>query len=142
MYWSKETKTGMCTPPPNMDQFEMKFDSLEEQKKDPYSIYEYVRQAITLRQMHPAIRSGSCTYVEKISGGKLCVLIKKTDKEQVMIVINSGDEPLSTSLFEVMDKPEKAYISGVLQVDEQEILFEDSTITLPPYGIAVISDFK
>ena len=92
--------------------------------------------------MHPAIRSGSCTYVEKISGGKLCVLIKKTDKEQVMIVINSGDEPLSTSLSDVMDTPEKAYISGVLQVDEQEILFEDSTITLPPYGIAVISDFK
>jgi hypothetical protein len=40
-----------------------------------------------------------------------------------------------------MDTPEKAYISGVLQVDEQEILLEDSTITLPPYGIAVISDF-
>lgn len=141
MYWSKETQTGICTPPPNMDQFEMKFDSLEEQKKDPYSIYEYVRQAITLRQTHPAIRSGSCTYVEKISGGKLCVLIKKTDNEQVMIVINSGNEPLSTSLSDVMDTPEKAYISGVLQVDEQEILFEDSTITLPPYGIAVISDF-
>ena len=112
MYWSKETQTGTCTPPPNMDQFEMKFDSLEEQEKDPYSIYEYVRQAITLRQTHPAIRSGSCTYVEKISGGKLCVLIKKTDNELIHYPLDANQWLTDAQYFAFCDNADILFMAS------------------------------
>ncbi len=41
MYWTAGTDNVMCKGPKDMDSFKMKYPALDEQAKDPYSIYNY-----------------------------------------------------------------------------------------------------
>ncbi len=138
MYWSSDTSyEGLCTPPPGMDNFEMKFPSLEEQIDDPLSIYNYYREAVLLRSRFPVISTGSCTYIDSLSSDSICV-IEKTDElgnTPVLIVINTSAE------MQTVDVSSLSYseLSAVLAVSYEEAVLTGGTLELPGYFVAVLT---
>ena len=56
MYWSDDAGyAGLCSGPADMEDFDMKFPSFEDQKADGDSIFWFVAQTIRLRNAYPAI---------------------------------------------------------------------------------------
>lgn len=137
MLWYSDSETeGMCDGPKDADAVKMKYGSLEEQKDDPNSIYQYYRNVIRLRNQFPAIVKGSTAYEEAASNESVCVMTKTYEDETVVLVFNvSGEEQtidLSGTMEQLPDKPEATLLTGT-----EDILLENGTITLPPYSIAV-----
>ncbi len=65
-------------------------------------IFDYIRKLLELRKKHPALAKGKLTQI--YTGGDLYILLKKCEDEEIIILINSGDEFISfptqqTSLF-------------------------------------------
>ena len=145
MYWSSdENAGGMCTGPKDMDSFDMKYPSYEEQKDDETSIYNYYKKAIKLRNLYPVIARGVTEPLDGISGSEVCSFIRKEKNEgefetgSLLIVVNSSDEPQSVNL--AADETAKEYDELVysLKTNEEEPSLEGSTLTIPAYGIAVL----
>jgi glycosidase len=145
MYWSSdENAGGMCAGPKDMDSFDMKYPSYEEQKDDETSIYNYYKKAIKLRNLYPVIARGVTEPLDGISGSEVCSFIRKEKNEgefetgSLLIVVNSSDEPQSVNL--AADEAAKEYDELVysLKTNEDEPALEGTTLTVPAYGIAVL----
>ena len=143
MFWSeKSTETGLCKGPANMDAIKMLYGSYEEQEKDPLSVYQYYRQAIRLRNIYPVIARGEVQMADDISGQDICAFTKtmqaqKSDDEtSLLIVINTSAENKTVDLSGL-----KAYnaLGGVLTVSQEKVILKESSLTLPAYGIAVLT---
>ena len=62
MYWNAARDNGTTAPPPECElPGEYPFGSLEEQKNDDLSVYNYYRQAIAIRNAMPAMARGRTT---------------------------------------------------------------------------------
>ncbi|MBQ3795961.1 MAG: alpha-amylase [Butyrivibrio sp.] len=57
----------MCDGPKDMEKFEMPYPALDEQALDPYSIYNYYKKAIRLRNTFPVIARGKTEPIEVLS---------------------------------------------------------------------------
>ncbi len=145
MYWSSdENAGGMCAGPKDMDSFDMKYPSYEEQKDDETSIYNYYKKAIKLRNLYPVIARGVTEPLDGISGSEVCSFIRKEKNEgefetgSLLIVVNPSDEPQSVNL--AADEAAKEYDELVysLKTNEDEPALEGTTLTVPAYGIAVL----
>ena len=120
-----------------MASFEMKFPSFEEQKTDDLSFWNYFRQALKIRNAFPAIARGKITLNDPLSGEELAVYTKDDGEHQpVLIVINVTDQEEQADL-----SSESAFtkLSAVLNTSEEKVVFENGTITMPPYCIAVLT---
>ncbi len=140
MFWSNDTEEkGMCSGPSDMESFDMKFDSLEEQQEDDWSIYNYYRSAIKLRRAFPAIAAGSIDASFDSKDDDVCIYKKVTDNsdETVWIVMNFSDEEKNVDLSGT-DINEKPVIKGVLLTAEGKAAVADQTLTIPAHGIAVL----
>ena len=142
----------MCTGPSGMETFEMPYPALDQQAADPYSIYNYYKKAIRLRNTYPVIARGRTLPLEDLSSDRLGVFVKYEDgaesysDDELLIVINNGSEAQSLDLSKWKDTasvmgesadyaPELAYY---LTVDEKVPELEGTALTVPSYGIAVI----
>ncbi|MCR4901347.1 MAG: alpha-amylase, partial [Butyrivibrio sp.] len=106
MYWSDDADAeGMCDGPADMDNIDMKYASFDEQAGDEYSIYNYYKKAIAIRNAFPVIARGDVTALEEISDDDVCFMLKSveggtvTDTEgneisisDVVIAINMSEE--------------------------------------------------
>ena len=142
MYWSKdEKKEGMCGGPAGMDDFQMKFDSLEEQEQSQDSIYQYYKKAIKIRNQNPEIARGKVEYLENLSGDTFCVLRKTWEDSEVLLVYHTGAETekldLSGITINGMGISEKN-VRGLLETGEEKIVITDSTIEMPGYSVLVL----
>ena len=133
MYWSEEGP-GMCSGPEGMDEINMKFPSLEEQEKDEYSIYQYVRQAVHVRNAFPEIMRGEVEEIPSLMNEEAAAYIKKYGDSSILIALNTSDQA------EELDISDTGYanLAAMLIVDEQAVTLKDGKITLPPYSIAVV----
>lgn len=142
MYWSKDAeKEGMCAGPVDMDDFQMKFDSLEEQEQSPDSIYQYFKKAIMIRNQNPEIARGEVEYLENVSGDSFCVLRKTWNDSEVLLVFHTGAEAEELNLSgitingaEISEKN----IRGMLETGDEVIAVSDSMITMPAYSVLVL----
>ncbi len=131
MQWSNEEN---CLGPKDMDSFEMKYPPLDEQEKDSYSIYNYYKQAIHLRNAFPSIAHGKTNIIKELSNQD-CVVYQKTyGDETVYIIINLKDEINSIDLSSLEIKE----LSGVLQTTEDKIEWKNKQLSIPSYGIAIL----
>jgi len=64
MYWTDGGAEYMTDGPKDMDEVEMTNPSLEEQAADPYSIFNYIRNAIRIRNTFPVIARGNTLSVD------------------------------------------------------------------------------
>lgn len=142
MYWSKDTeKAGMCDGPADMDDFQMKFDSLEEQEQSPDSIYQYYKKAIKIRNQNPEIARGEVEYLESVSGDSFCVLKKTWEGSEVLLIFHTGAETeeldmngITVNGAEISEKN----IRGALESGEEKIVLSSGTIIMPGYSVLVL----
>lgn len=133
MYWSKDSEAeGMCDGPADMDAVKMKYDSLEEQREDTYSIYNYYKQAVYLRNRYPEIARGTVTYVEDMSDENICVFTKEYQGSEIMILFNLAPEKMAVGLESELT------VGGMLITGEEAVVIEESSVVLPPYSVAIL----
>lgn len=141
MQWTADQKEkGMTKGPVGMEKFQMKFSPLDQQKKDPYSIYNYVRQAFRIRRNFPAVARGEVVVDQGLSNDKILVIEKKpkdTSLSPVVLVYNMSDKQQSVDLRKMVF-PEKK-LSGVLTVNQKEIGLAKDQLVMPGRSIAVLT---
>lgn len=142
MYWSKNPdKEGMCDGPADMDDFQMKFDSLEEQEQEADSIYHYYKKVIKIRNQNPEIARGEVEYLESVSGDSFCVLRKTWEGSEVVLVFHTGEETETLDLHGVMVNGEEISeknICGTLETGDERIAAADGTVTMPGCSVLVL----
>lgn len=141
MQWFTDTSAaGMCDGPPYMDSIKMKFGSLEEQAKDENSVYNYVKDAIHVRNAFPEIARGNTTCLTEISNEQICVLKKVYEGSEIIIVYNLSKEAQEISRTGItingVDWSE-LNAKAVLLTGEDNIKEKGETLTLPPYSVAI-----
>ncbi|MDE7433410.1 MAG: alpha-amylase [Lachnospiraceae bacterium] len=142
MYWSKrDDMEGMCDGPADMDDFEMKFDSLEEQEKDPASIYQYYKKVIKIRNQNPEIARGEVEYLMDASNEQFCVLRKNWEGSEILLIFHTGAETeeidvsgISINGAEI--SPDS--VRGVLESGEEKIEVSDGMVTMPGYSVLIL----
>ena len=137
MYWSDfGTMDGVCAGPSGMDEVKHKFGSLEDQKKDRYSMYWYYRNLYHIKNMYPEIARGTVAVMDAVEDGNVCAISKTYNGETIYILFNLNKETT------VVDVPKDVYnyegLVASLEVDENEVSMKGETVTLPAYGVAVI----
>lgn len=144
MYWSKDAEqTGMCDGPEDMEKFDMKFDSLEEQSRDGASIYSYVKDVIRLRNQNPELARGTVTFYEEASGEQLCVISKEYEGSEIVLVFNTSAEPASVDLSRVPAGNGTAAdlsVIGELLTGAEKIEKNDTEAVMPAYSVLVLGE--
>lgn len=145
MYWSKDSSAeGMCKGPADMEDFQMKFDSLKEQQEDPDSIYNYVKQVIKIRNQNPVIARGTTTYLEQYSGEQCFALTRSIgDSEDgtLLLLGNTSAEPVTIDLtgLAVGETPaEDLTLLGELYTGEEAAERAGAEVTLPSFAILIL----
>ncbi len=90
MFWSAEYLDCLCDGPAAMDDFEMKYASLEEQTADENSILSFVRALIHVRNSYPAIARGKVVPANGICKDKLLAFVKTLDGSNAKLVDAQG----------------------------------------------------
>ncbi len=143
MYWSKdENADGMCDGPADMEDFEMKYDSLAEQTNDPSSIYHYYKKAIKIRNQNPEIARGKAEYLADVSNDSVCVLKKVYEGSEVLLVFNTGAESQTVDLSGVElnghTVEDSTQVRGALLTGEEQAIVEGASATMPAYAVLVL----
>ena len=131
----------MCDGPAEMDDFQMKFDSLEEQEQSPDSIYQYYKKVIKIRNQNPEIARGEVEYLESVSGDSFCVLKKTWEGSEVLLVFHTGAETAELDMSGIMvngAEISEGNIRGALESGEEKIVLSNGTITMPGYSVLVL----
>jgi len=147
MQWSSTDLTGMCNGPADMDKFDMKYPALDEQAADEYSIFNYYKAAIKLRNMFPVIARGKTVNVDSLSDSDISAFIREkregssyeTDEEKLLILINTSDEAKTVDIS--TDDMSKDYGNIVysLCTSEEKCEYNGGKVVIPAYGIAVLA---
>ncbi len=136
MYWSDdEAYKGTAASPPNMEKVTHKFSSYETQKDDPYSIYNYYRKLISIRNTYPEIGRGLVKAMEGITDGDVCGILKEYNNDKIFIIYNLTNEE------KTIDIAESYNISSIVEflgVDDKTASFSDGKLTIPPYGMVLL----
>ena len=142
MYWSKDSSAeGMCKGPADMENFQMKFDSLEEQQKDPGSIYNYVKQVIRIRNQNPAIARGTTAFLEQYSGEQCFALTRSYEDSTLLLLGNTSAETVNVDLKDLtvgQTAAEKLVLLGELYTGEECAERAGTVVTLPAYSILIL----
>lgn len=142
MYWSTDkTAEGMCDGPEGMDTVKMKYGSLEEQKDDSDSVYNFYRAVIKLRNAYPEIARGQVSFLKDLSDENVCVIKKTWNDREILIAFNLSEQAETIDLSDQsLGSREMGNMSlgGALATTEEKIVFSDGTLSLPPYSAAVI----
>ncbi len=137
---------GMCKGPSGMDKIEMANPPLDEQVNDPYSIYNYYKKAIRLRNTYPVVARGKTQPIEALSDDNVGAFVRCSNSEvpseigdeSLLILINNSDDAKTIDLSKwsgTGPNPELAY---ELTVGEEACQLEGTDLVIPSYGIVVI----
>ena len=142
MYWSQDSEmAGMCDGPKDMENVEMTYPSLEEQKEDSYSIYNFYKQALLLRNRYPEIARGKVTYLEELSNENVCVLMKEYEGSKIFIAFNISEERMDVDLsglnVEGVNTADLE-LGGMLVTGEEAVEKGDTSLALPEYSVAIL----
>lgn len=132
-------KKYICKGPDGATTQMLTFGSYEAQKDDEYSVYNYFRNAIRIRNAFPALSMGCTDYKEELSGENTCVFIRRIEdlsEEEVLVAINSSGE---TQEIDLSSLSEYKNLKAVLTVSKDKVKLGSGKLTLPPYGIAFIT---
>ena len=151
MPWTSDEKgDGMCKGPSGMDNAKLPYGSLEEQEKDPDSIYNYYKAAIKLRNKYPAIGRGDVEILDEISTDNCGLWIKTRSGEgnnsdaaaedSVLIAVNNSTETVTVNLS--TDSRAEGYraLADSLKADADsgEAALDGDNLTIPSFGVVVL----
>jgi len=135
MYWNEARDNGTTNPPPECElPGSYPFPSLEGQVNDDFSVYNYYRQAIAIRQALPVISHGRTTAEAPLNVGCVSAQRKTWGDESCIILMNIDKVPAQADLTDYADWELVAKLSA----DGGEITRDGTTLSLPPYGVAIL----
>ena len=136
MYWNAERNNGTTNPPPDCKLPESyPFGSLEEQKGNDLSIYNYYRQAIAIRKALPVISHGRTTEEKALNAGCVSAFRKVWNEEECIVLMNIAQEGTAVDLSAYEDWT----LAASLSVSEEAAAIEGTALNLPAYGVAVLT---
>ena len=137
MYWSDTDRVGTTDGPPNCNLgIESSFEALDEQLKDGYSLLNYYRHAVRLRNENPEIARGEIKKVESLCNEHHAVMTKTYEGSTIAIAINNTNEEVHISL-ENSEVAEMA-IRGYLTLQGEEITLKDGVLVMPAKSICIL----
>ncbi len=137
MYWSDTDSVGTTDGPPDCDlSIESSFEAVDEQLKDGYSLLNYYRHAIRLRNENPEIARGEIAKVESLCNEHHAVMTKTYEGSTIAIAINNTNEEVHISL-ENSEIAEMA-IRGYLTLQGEEITLKDGVLVMPAKSICIL----
>ena len=135
MYWNAQRNDGTTKLPPECELPESyPFGSLEEQKTDVNSIYNYYRQAVAIRKALPAISHGTTTVEAALNNGCISAQKKVWNDDSCIILMNIDNEAAELDLSAYTDWK----LAASLSADGNAITLKNGTLNLPAYGVAVL----
>lgn len=137
MYWSKDSKAeGMTAGPPEMETVEHLYPSLEEQRSDVNSIYNFYRRAIRIRNENPEISRGAIFKIESITDPDICAVIKEYKGSSIAMLYNISAEgkEISINKEELGIQGMRGYVSAT----GEEVILEEEILRLPPYSVGIL----
>ena len=133
----QDMRDMMCDGPAEMDNFKMKFGSAYSQVSDEYSIFNYYRNAIRIRNSFPVIARGRTTVDYDRTNDFIAAFTRKDPEgkyEPVEIFINSTNQPASVDI----SGSDMRELRAILTVSSDEVVLDDTKLTLPAFGICVL----
>ena len=138
-FWNDARDNGTTDPPPEcVLPEEYPFGSLESQRADDNSLYNYYRQAVAIRQAIPAISHGRSTCETALNVGCVSAFRKTWNEEQAIILMNIAPDAAQADLSAYGDWT----LAATLSADGSEIVLNGTTLELPPFGTAVLIPAK
>ena len=134
-YWNAARDNGTTNPPPECElPAEYELGSLEEQRGDDSSLYNYYRQAIAIRNALPQIARGIPTAEADLNTGCISAYRKTWGEEECIILMNINGEDAKVDL--------SAYggwtLAASLSADGSKIKLKGDSLKLPAWGVAVL----
>ncbi len=135
MYWNAERDRGTTQLPPECVLPESyPFGSLEEQQKDPLSVYNYYRQAIAIRNALPQISHGRTLAETALNRGCVSALRKVWNDSECIILMNIDGKEASVDLTGY----EGWTLGATLTVDREKVEHRGDALTLPAWSVAIL----
>lgn len=136
MNWSNTDTTGMTNSPENADEVEQKFAPVDEQIKDPLSLYNYYKRAIRIRNENPEIARGDLSIIEELCNKEIAALKKVYQGSEIVMLYNLSKEGSKVSLTDA--NLSGLEIRGYLTVDENEVTLTNDVVSMPKYSIVIL----
>ncbi|MDO5293508.1 MAG: alpha-amylase family glycosyl hydrolase [bacterium] len=135
MYWN-EDGSGMTVGPPTMEKQENHFESVEKQKQEDTSIYNYFKRAIRMRNENPEIARGTVEKIDSVTDQNITAITKTYNDSKLVLLYNLSKETKQV----ILSKKDLGYkeIRGYLTVNGEEVTLDGENITLPPYAIVLL----
>ena len=131
MVWGGE---GTADPPPGCTLPESyPFGTLETQRENPQSVYNYYRQAIAIRNAVPAIARGVPTAETALNQGCISAVRKTWGEERCLVLMNISEEAQTVALTGW------GLLAG-LSANGEEISLGEEGLYLPAFGAAVLTE--
>ena len=135
MYWNAQRNDGTTQIPPECKlPSSYEFGSLEEQKGNINSIYNYYRQAIAIRNALPVISHGRTTAETALNQGCISALRKTWNEQECIILMNVDPNAAQVDLSAYGDWT----LAASLSADGNAVSLAGGTLNLPAYGVAVL----
>ena len=135
MYWNTARDNGTTNPPPECElPAEYPLGSLEEQRNDDDSLWNYYRQAIAIRNALPQIARGIPSAEEALNKGCVSAYRKTWNDEECIILMNIDAKETTTDLAAYGDW----ILAAGLSANGENITLENDTLKLPAWGVAVL----
>ena len=135
MYWNDARDAGTTQPPPEcIVPEEYPFGSLETQRNDDDSVYNYYRQAIAIRQAVPAISHGRTTAETTLNKGCVSAFRKNWNGEECIVLMNIASQNATVDLTGY----DAWMLAAQLCTTQEKVSYSDTTMQLPAYAVAVL----
>lgn len=133
MYWSDEEVDYATNGPPNYQKQEHVFGSYETQKDDKYSLYNYYRNALHIRNKYPAIGRGVPAAMDDVTAqnGNIYAVSKTYNDDKLCILFNNSDTEITVTVSKDTYGYEK--ITDTLTVSDEKPSISGESITIPGY---------
>ena len=137
MVWSKNDTTGMPNGPTAADKgIVSAFPGVDEQLNDEYSILNYYKRALRIRNENPEIARGTIKMIESLCDGHQAAITKTWEGSTIGIVYNTSDE---VKVVDITGTDlEKMGIRGYLTVNGEIITLADGKLTMPAKSICIL----
>ncbi len=135
MVWNEARDNGTTNPPPECELPESyPFGSLETQKGDDGSVYNYYRQAIAIRQALPVMSHGKTTAETALNQGCVSAYRKTWNDQECIVLMNIDMAAAEADLSAYADWT----LAASLSADGNSIELDGTTLKLPACGTAVL----
>ena len=135
MYWNAARDNGVTNPPPECQlPEEYPLGSLEEQRNDDASLWNYYRQAIAIRKALPVISHGRVSVEEALNVNCISAQRKTWNDQECIILMNVNTAAAQVDLSAYGDW----VLAASLSADGSEIVLNGTTLELPAFGIAIL----